>query len=569
MPRNRPLASPKVLLPDPAGDGPRDLARLEVLSSSIAGRSLVIEDSNDGTFADTATIFLDVSTYGSSDDAALVTTVQAALIAVGSLDRLPMERLSTASSSARDRYLALEVVRATQELEHLLPRLVRTRIANDVASALPSMGVLESVERALGNDEIASPPPWFGEIRPRQVLRILRHGPDGGLAGAAAPAPPTTLGQAEDDAATEDDSGERSRVLEMLSGPGQTRIGNALKRMMGTRRTAGNASGSRELLVASGSRRWGQGTWSPSPVLSGVKIGREVVRGARYPEWDQALQAYRWAWCTVGEFDPPASDGTPTPLRPDPRLVRELCRLGLRWRPHNGESIGDELDLTALVDYRASVVSGSAGDPLVYRAERRTAQELGALILLDATGSAAEHAEGQAIFDDQRRLASELTTALDRLGVRVATYGFYSRGRTNVRYLRCKSFDERWDFKAQRRLSAISPSGFTRLGAAVRHGTHLLQTQAGTHKRLLIVIGDGFAYDDGYEGRYAREDSLRAVEEAREHAVGCVGLSVRASSDVNAWPPDSHRVVEKPHELADVVRELFGNAIQRAVRGSV
>jgi len=149
------------------------------------------------------------------------------------------------------------------------------------------------------------------------------------------------------------------------------------------------------------------------------------------------------------------------------------------------------------------------------------------------------------------------------------SYLLFSRGRGNVRLLRCKSFEERWGRLAQGRLLGLAPSGFTRLGAAVRHGTHLVETQAGTQRRLLIVVGDGIAYDDGYEGQYAVADSRRAIDEAAARAVGCVGLSTRPITDgTSVWPPQTHRIAATTRELAPVARDLLGGALLRAGRPS-
>src|SRR5581483_8817902 len=118
-------------------------------------------------------------------------------------------------------------------------------------------------------------------------------------------------------------------------------------------------------------------------------------------------------------------------------------------------------------------------------------RDLGVLVLLDASGSTGAGSGVTRVFEQQRRLADALTGALDRLGDRVATYAFYSRGRDQVRFLRVKEFDHRYDRSARLRLAALEPGGYTRLGAAVRHATHLLGTRAGTASTLLVIIGDG------------------------------------------------------------------------------
>src|SRR5262249_44215791 len=155
----------------------------------------------------------------------------------------------------------------------------------------------------------------------------------------------------------------------------------------------------------------------------------------------------------------------------DHRLRRELGRLGLRHERHRRQVDGDVIDVTALVEAVVDRASGHPADLRVYETKRRTAHDLGVLVLLAATGSTGESAEGRKVFDDQRLLAARLTAALEQLGDRVAAYGFYSRGREAVRFLRVKGFDDRYDHAARRRLAALTPGGYTRLGAAIRHAT--------------------------------------------------------------------------------------------------
>ena len=120
------------------------------------------------------------------------------------------------------------------------------------------------------------------------------------------------------------------------------------------------------------------------------------------------------------------------------------------------------------------------------------------------------------VHEHQRFAAAALVDALSALGDRVAAYGFRSRGRAAVRLIRVKGFDDPFDTLALERLGGIEPGEFTRLGAAVRHATHLLEAHAGTPRRLLVVLSDGFAYDEGYEGPYGEGDARqRAARGAR------------------------------------------------------
>ncbi|WP_235948036.1 hypothetical protein [Nocardia terrae] len=253
----------------------------------------------------------------------------------------------------------------------------------------------------------------------------------------------------------------------------------------------------------------------------------------------------------------------------DTELRAALARLGLGWERHRRQDEGALLDLTAVVDYRSAIAAGGSGEPKIYEDSRRTGRDLGVLVLLDATGSAAERSGHGALFDEQRRLAGQLTAAFDQLGVRVATHAFYARGRESIRMLRVKDFGDRFDNRARARLHALEPTGFTRLGAVFRHGAQLLSTRAGTSNLLMIVIGDGLPYDEGYADRYAREDSRRALSEAADRGIACVGIAIGTSGvDGEAaqwvWAEAMRCVVRDSHQLARVVPAVLGSALRTA-----
>jgi len=543
---------------------------LELLAGAVAGRGMAIGRARHGVHTDGSTIFVGPSMHtGGWVQRAVI--AQAALAAAGSFESAAMRRLSGSPVVVTRRYLGLEVVRACAVLDGILPRSFRVAVAPYASTVGLTGSVAESLRRAMTDPELDAPPEWFGEVRPSALLKAASSAGDALSDSEVTKAMRRAMAAEDDD--DETDSGERSNLLEKLSSPLKSPLGSAFQKMLGARRsTGGGAAGSGTTIVQHRSGSPGKKARALRLDLSGIQAARsrDDVGGKSYPEWDHRTGNYREDWCTVRTYDAPL-DATVVPptCAGDQRLLRELSRLGLTWRPHDHELDGDELDLTALVDFRVGVAAGADGEPRVYRAERRTAQELSALVLLDATGSSAEEYDGKSAFDEQRDLAHVLTTALDTLGVRVATYAFRSHGRRNVRYVRCKTFQERWGQTAQRRLFSVTPSGFTRLGAAIRHGSELLETQAGTRQRLLIVVGDGAAYDDGYEGRYALEDSRRAVDEAGARAIGCVALSTRRSDDASAvWSAGAHRVTVGSAALAGEARDLFGSALRRAGRGT-
>ncbi|WP_182379331.1 hypothetical protein [Nocardioides sp. WS12] len=530
---------------------------LALLASAVAGRTVELRMSRHGVYADGRAIHVP---EGTGDEIVAAVACQAALLSAGSFDPTTMKRLARAGDPAAARFLSLEVVRACRTLDAVLPRRIVRDIEAHAGQADPTTSATDSLTRALGRGPVSAPPPWFGEMRPRAACApSTRAALD---PNEVAEALRRAAAEMHDSDSPDSDSKTSTELLDR-----QTARRQGARRRLRQRLTAGRvdrSNGGEEVVAAS--RRTIDGTRVPE---LGVPIGPVMmsglqVRGRSYPEWDQNLGGYRDAWCTVAEFDPPPADRPLATSSADASLLGALARLGLRHRLNPRETEGDDLDLSGLIDHRVDVAAGFSGVPRVHRAERRTEPDLGVLLLLDATGSTADEDGPSSVFEAQRDLAAALTTAFDELGQRVATYAFQTRGRHGVQVLRCKDFEETWSGRARLRLQSVEPAGFTRVGAVIRHGTHLLVHQAGTRRRLMVVIGDGIPYDDGYEGPYAVADARRAITEAGAFGVACVGLSTTAPSGQSLWPAHAEGRASDRAALATLAQPLFAGAIQRA-----
>ena len=259
---------------------------------------------------------------------------------------------------------------------------------------------------------------------------------------------------------------------------------------------------------------------------------------ATYPEWDVRERRHRPDWCSVhelsGQTDGP---GAPADVEAvahgwaDRTLRRRLAAVHLDLAVRRRQPQGDDVDLDAVIDHRVDVMAtggaGSAAAAAVYRDARRRRRDLGVLVLIDASGSTGKAgADGVTVHRRQLEGAVALVDALQALGDRVACTTFSSHGRHRVELTTAKGFDDPFDVAALARLTSVRPEGFTRLGAAVRHGTRLLVERSGSRRWLLVVLSDGFPFDEGYEGAYAAADVRHALAEARGAGVGalCLGL---------------------------------------------
>jgi len=549
-----------------AGDSPHSAVddRWSLLVSAIHGGQLTLVPGSD-LYTDGRTITYDP--LSSTPDGL---AVQAALLAVGSFPGHVVRRL-IARPRARSPYLLLESRRAAEHLVDVLPPRTVRRIVAAYDGPVPASSE-ESLRLATaGGRGLRDAPDWMGTIKPARLLRA--HPATGGR-------PPTKadrLGQTEEvDVDESDDDAPESKLFKLLQAPGGSRnpLARYLQKLLGVGTSAGgdDAAGGEEMPVAGHRAAVGQSL--EGRVLEVDQAPPELVfdaapKGRAYPEWDYHRQRYRTEWCRVSDYDPRATDGARFAAPTDLRLRRELARIGMSPERHRRQSDGDGVDIEAVIERRVDRRAGrDAGDDRIYERRLRTAHDLGVLLLLDATGSTGESEEGKRIFDEQRLIVASLASQFDSLGVRVAAHAFQSWGRQNVQFLRIKRYEDRFNSAVEHRLQALEPGGFTRLGAAIRHGAHVARTGSGASTDLLVVVGDGLPYDDGYEGRYAQEDCRRALSEAMEVGVASACLSVRTATDAatleRTWGSVPYAALETPDELATCVSDLFRRALKTA-----
>lgn len=505
--------------------------RYRFLATYLAGRAVAVAEAAAGQDAHTNGDVIFVPAGGSAEHQRRQVLVQGALLGAGSLDRPLVKRLRARPAVAR-RYLALEGHRVLADLAPTVALAATLRPDGEPRTA----SAHASLEMATGTGSVADPPAWFGVIRPMQLLASSTR---------AAPATDADLRSAiervaarepddEDDAASEE-----SKILKLFETPlfSSRALADFLRKLLGEGSSRGDDSSGGEFQARSirPARTVGPSA-RPLPTrinFVGDRPGAAWgVGGALHPEWDVFHNRYRADWCRVIDF--PLTGPTQISaahVSRDDELRRRLARVGLGPRLLRARTDGDEIDIEALVGLLIDLRSGYSPTEAVYTQRRNVLRNLGVLILLDASGSATDADQhGNTVHDHQRRAAATVAMTLEELGDRVAIYAFRSHGRHAVHLPALKAFGQRFGSPQRARLNQLEPSGYTRLGAAIRGAGKILNAEAGTPNRLLLVLSDGCPYDDGYDGRYAEADANKALEELRADGVACLCLSIGSAT---------------------------------------
>lgn len=545
-------------------------ARLVMTASALAGRAVAVVPQEPGVpaWTDGHTVHLDSAADPRASLEALA--VQASLIAAGSLDADVIRGLARKPKVAQ-RYLLLEGHRALTVNAALLPGALAALADPDIAARTDSPAT--SMRIASSRASLDDPPPHFGAIRVKQVLAAFDRAGARQTNDAVGHIPrrdaKRELEELDDGEVPDSDDGP-----DLFSSPvgGGGFIGKWLKKMLGSARSSGTSGGPPG--ADTPTHRTNSANRNAHAVMSAAASHTDdgaVVSAGRvtYPEWDVNRRRYRMDWCTVREIEP-AIDGSASAVIDDALAVRRpLARLGMGLHRRHRQPQGDDIDIDAAVEARVEVAAGSTPDEAVYLDSLRRRRDLSVLVLLDVSGSAAEAGTlGRTVHQQQRVAAANLMVALHDLGDRVSLYAYNSQGRSSVNLIPVKRFDDHLDSRILKRLNSLEPAAYSRLGAAVRHGSAVLERHGGTPRRLLVVLSDGLAYDHGYELGYGAADARRALTEARRRGIGCVCLTVGANVDAaslrQVFGSTAHAVVARPDGLAGVIGPMFRSALRSA-----
>jgi nitric oxide reductase activation protein len=292
--------------------------------------------------------------------------------------------------------------------------------------------------------------------------------------------------------------------------------------------------------------------------------------GFFYDEWDGKARRYKHAWCRVAVTRPArlaaSSYGgayAAAVLRKHAKHVRDLQIAFDRLRAvrvlKNRQPDGGEVDIDALIDRYATVRSGHQPDDKLYLVRRRQRRDLVTLVLLDLSSSTDAWIKGQRVLDVAKESLLVLGEVLSSYRDQVGIGGFYSYTRRDCRFVILKDFAEPWP-QCKATLAGVEPTGYTRIGPAIRHGIHLLQ-QPKAAQKLLLLLSDGKPTDyDRYEGRYGIADVRQAIREAAQVRIHTYALAVDVQAKLylpEMFGAGNYQILPHPSHLLHSLAQLY------------
>ncbi|RFF28017.1 MULTISPECIES: nitric oxide reductase activation protein NorD [unclassified Wenzhouxiangella] len=311
-----------------------------------------------------------------------------------------------------------------------------------------------------------------------------------------------------------------------------------------------------------------------------LKMGLEVASAAvpetalqsdvTWPEWHYGRRRYLPDFCAVQVLEPGLAGEDWSPDTGTRARIRQVRRQFEALRPRRellrAQLDGDEFDTDALVRMVTERAAGHSGSERIYSAWRDTSRDLAVATLVDVSLSTDSWLDDRRVIDIEKEALLVLANGIDACGDEQAVYSFTSHRRKRVEITPLKRFDEPMDHGIERRIAALEPGRYTRMGTAIRHVAAELAERSNRH-RLLLVLTDGKPNDtDHYEGRYAIEDTRMAVREARLHGLVVFGVTIDARARQYfplIFGRSGYAIVPRAAALATALPAIYRQLVQR------
>ena len=285
----------------------------------------------------------------------------------------------------------------------------------------------------------------------------------------------------------------------------------------------------------------------------------------KYDEWDVSMKRYKEDFCKVypktilktdvNYYKKAIGDNTSTLMG----LRKMLSSVNNKYQQQKRQRQGEEFDLDALTDLFVDIKSQQTPSEKIYLSKRKKEKDISILLLLDISLSSDGYANGNRVIDVEKQVSILFGEILNEYNIDFSIDCFYSKTRNHSSYITVKGFDDNWD-KAKFKIGAVEPSGYTRIGSALRHSGALLD-QRSTKNKWVILISDGKPNDyDKYEGNYGINDIKQALRELNERNINSYALAIEAQAKYylpQMFGQNHYQILTTPVELLKSLVVLY------------
>lgn len=284
-----------------------------------------------------------------------------------------------------------------------------------------------------------------------------------------------------------------------------------------------------------------------------------------YDEWDFVKNTYKENFCKVYpklQLKTDAEYYQNTIVKNLSTLMglrKMLTHVNNKMQQQKRQTQGDEFDIDAITDLYVDVHSRRTPSEKIYISNQKKEKDLSILILLDISLSSDGYAAGNRVIDVEKEVSILFGEILNEFDIDFSIDSFYSKTRNYSTYLTIKDFDENWNV-AKNKVGAVEPSGYTRIGAALRHAGVRLDKRS-TKNKWVILLSDGKPNDyDKYEGKYGINDVKQALRELNSKNINSYALAIEAEAKYylpQMFGQNHYQILTTPVELLQSLVKLY------------
>lgn len=240
-------------------------------------------------------------------------------------------------------------------------------------------------------------------------------------------------------------------------------------------------------------------------------------------------------------------------------LRKMLTSVNNKMQQQRRQTQGETFDLDALTDLYTDIHSKVSPDERIYLSQRKKEKDIAILVLLDISLSSDGYAAGNRVIDVEKEVSVLFGEILNEFDIDFAIDGFYSKTRNFTTYLTLKDFKENWN-TAKFKIGAAEPSGYTRIGPALRHAGARIDRMEAKNK-WIILLSDGKPNDyDKYEGQYGIQDIKQALRELNERNINSYALAIEAQAKYylpQMFGQNHYQILTSPEALLQSMAKLY------------
>ncbi len=284
-----------------------------------------------------------------------------------------------------------------------------------------------------------------------------------------------------------------------------------------------------------------------------------------YPEWNFSKRSYKHNFCKVFPSNAKEDniDYYTNTLKANGRVLRNLKKrfalMDNSLETVRRQPSGEDFDIDAVTDMYADIVSKHTPNEKIYLSKRKRKKDLSILFLLDLSLSSDSYTNGNRVLDIEKQVVIILGEALNDSQVEFEIAGFSSKTRNFCSFITIKSFEESW-IKGRKHVGAVEPSGYTRIGPALRHAGARLKQQS-ARKKWLVLLSDGKPNDfDKYEGKYGIQDVKQALRELNAENINTYAVAIEDQARYylpQMFGQNHYSILSSPMEMIQSLAKLY------------